>query len=544
MRYRPPARAIAITGFMGTGKTCVGRLLAARLGLDFVDTDEAIEAEAGLRIPAIFERYSEEHFRDLETAALARALEAGRSVISTGGGMLLREGNVKLLRCAGPIVCLTATAECILQRTAGDAGRPLLQVPDPARRIAELLSEREEAYARADYHVATTDLTQAEVVERVVEALREDPRARWYLGGRAVVPVALKDSPYQVIVGRGLLTHVGTLYPPRQRGVCAAVVTTDVVAPLFAEQVMASLRAGGWEARLLVVPDGEASKSLAVVSELWDQMAEAGLDRGSTVFALGGGVVGDLAGFAAAAYMRGIDLVHLPTTLLAQVDSSIGGKAAIDLSAGKNLVGAFHQPRAVITDVAALRTLPAAELRSGLGEVIKHACCFDAELFEFLEHERESVLSANGPALEYLVARNCQIKAEVVREDPHERGLRTTLNYGHTVGHALERAAPGWELRHGEVVGAGMVAEARIAVWAGICAPEVAERQERLIAAYGLPTWVHGVDEAAALRALERDKKIVAGRLRLPLVPEIGSVRIIEDVDIDLVCRALRSVLR
>jgi 3-dehydroquinate synthase len=192
---------------------------------------------------------------------------------------------------------------------------------------------------------------------------------------------------------------------------------------------------------LLTVRDGEQSKCLAEVGRLYEGMVEAGVDRGGCVFALGGGVVGDLAGFAAATYLRGVELVHLPTSLLAQVDSSIGGKTAVDLPQGKNLVGAFHQPRMVVCDVAALRTLPEAELRCGLAEIIKHACCFDATMFEQLRAHHEQVMALDGPTLEYLVARNCQIKAEVVAQDPLDKGPRAVLNYGHTVGQALEWSA-------------------------------------------------------------------------------------------------------
>ncbi len=543
MRLRPPADAIAITGFMGTGKTTVGRLLAERLGLEHVDTDELIEAEAGVSISEVFARRGEAHFRDREGEALGRALSVSGRVVSTGGGMLLRERNRDALREAGPIVCLTASPEAILRRISRDDSRPLLRVDDPAGRIAELLAERRPVYEQADCHVDTTDALGDEVVERVLALLADDPRARWHVGTRTTVPVAIEGAAYDITVGRGVLDEVETSYPPREPGVRAGVVTTERIAPLLADRVRASLMAGGWDAQVFVVLDGEGSKSLDVAGRLWEQMAEAGLDRGSTVFALGGGVVGDLAGFVAATYMRGIDLVHLPTTLLAQVDSSIGGKTGIDLSAGKNLVGAFHQPRAVFSDIDTLATLPAEEMRSGLGEIIKHACCFDAEMFEFMERRCAAVLGGDGATLEYLVGRNCQIKAEVVRQDPLEQGLRAVLNYGHTVGHALERAAPEWSLRHGEVVGAGIVAEARLAVWMGIAEPETAERQRRLVAAYGLPTAVTGVDGEAALRALDRDKKIVAGRLRLPLVPAVGSFQIIEDVEIDLVRRAVRSAL-
>lgn len=544
MDLRPPAHAIALTGFMGTGKSTVGRLLAEQCNLEFVDTDGIIEARAGCSIAEIFECRGEEHFRELETEALVEALQVSGRVISTGGGMLLRDRNRDLLRDAGPILCLHADAATIVERTAGDGERPLLQVEDPAGRIEAMLAERADCYARADHHVDTSGLSPEEVATKVAEILTSDPRARWLMRTVTTIPVELSGAPYQIVVGRGLLEQLGTLVPPPRPQATCALVTTDRIGPIYAERTLDALTRAGWIAHLLTVPDGEASKSLAVAGELWEKMAQTGLDRGSTIFALGGGVVGDLAGFAAATYMRGIDLVHLPTSLLAQVDSSIGGKTAIDLSAGKNLVGAFHQPVAVVSDVETLSSLPEPEMRSGLGEMIKHACCFDAEMFRFMASHRDELLARDGAATEYLVARNCQIKARVVSEDPHERGLRAVLNYGHTVGHALERAASAWGLRHGEVVGAGIVAEARIALWLGRATEETAQQQIALVADYGLPTVVDGVDERLAVQALERDKKIVAGRLRMPIVPRIGCFEIVEDVDLDLVRRALRSVLQ
>ena len=543
MVLRPPARAIALTGFMATGKTTVGRLLSEQYDLEFVDTDSIIEQSVNCSIPEIFDARGEEHFRDLETEALVEALSLPGRVVSTGGGILTRERNCEALQAAGPVICLTADPATILERTAGDADRPLLQVNDPQAQIEALLRERAECYALADYHVDTNELSPEETLTEVVAALRGDERGRWHVRPTTVLPVDAAGSEYQVTVGRDLLDDLGTIVPPAERGIACALVTTDQIEPLYAARAIAALADAGWEPHLLTIPDGEASKSLAVAGRLWEELAKTGLDRGSTLFALGGGVVGDIAGFVAATYMRGIALVHLPTSMLAQVDSSIGGKAAIDLSAGKNLVGAFHQPVAVVTDVGTLATLPDAEMRSGLGEIIKHACCFDAEMFEFMSERRDDVLNRDGAAVEYLVARNCQIKASVVTEDPHEKGLRAVLNYGHTVGHALERAVGDWGLRHGEVVGVGMVAESRLAVWLGRSSEETAARQERLIAQYGLPTSVGDVDEDRALQALERDKKIVAGRLRMPLVPELGSFEIVEDVDLQLVRRALRSVL-
>lgn len=543
MRLRPAAQAIAITGFMGTGKSTVGRMVASELGLPHVDTDARIHAKAGRSIPAIFADDGEERFRELETRALKEALQSGACVLSTGGGMLIREENRRILREAGPVICLTASVDEILERVATDGSRPLLAVDDPAAKVGALLAERAAVYAQADYEVDTSGLEPAAVRDRVMDVLEGDARARWYTSAPTAVPVEVEPRAYEVTVGRGLLSRLGELFPSREVGTRAAIVTTDRIGPLYAQTVRESLGDGGWEPRVLTVPDGEASKSLERLRELCGEMARAGLDRGSTAFALGGGVIGDLAGFAAAVFMRGIDVVHLPTSLLAQVDSSIGGKTAVDLAEGKNLVGAFHQPVGVFGDVAALGSLPEPEMRSGLGEMIKHAACFDAELFGILEGLAGRDPRDDGASLEYLVARNCQIKAGVVAEDPREQSVRAVLNYGHTVGHALERAAAGWSLRHGEVVGIGIVAESRLATWLGLADEETAERQRRVVEDLGLPVEARGVDEQAALSALERDKKIVSGRVRLPLVPEIGSFRIVEDVDMGLVREAVRSVL-
>ncbi len=529
---------------MGTGKTSVGARVAEHLGLECVDTDELVERNAALSISEIFARHGEAHFRELESAALEEALGSPGRVVSTGGGILLRKENLELLRAAGPILCLEATPETILQRTSSDDTRPLLAGTDvaPSQAIARLLAKRASLYAQADYHVDTTTLTQDQAAERIVALLAEDPRACYFTGQPLSVAVDLSEGAYAIHVREGLLGELGALCPAGEAGVRAAVVSSDNIADLYGEAVLASLSEGGWEPTLLTVPDGERSKSLGELSRLYEGLVQAGVDRGGCVFALGGGVVGDLAGFAAATYLRGIDLVHLPTSLLAQVDSSIGGKTAVDLPQGKNLVGAFYQPRMVISDVGALKTLPEEEFRSGLAEIIKHACCFDAEMFEHLSRHSQDVLALDGPTLEYLVARNCQIKADVVTQDPLDTGVRAVLNYGHTVGHAIERAAGEWELRHGEAVALGIVAESRIAHWLGLSDADTATRQQQLVAQYGLPVSLPGLDYERAASALHRDKKIVNGRLRLPLVPAIGRFEIIEDVPLELLERALRSL--
>ncbi|MEN6642332.1 MAG: 3-dehydroquinate synthase [Armatimonadia bacterium] len=357
-----------------------------------------------------------------------------------------------------------------------------------------------------------------------------------------VVPVRVGQHAYDIHVSAGLLDELGKLWPPTA-GKHAAVISAATVAGFYADRCLSSLQEAGWQVALLQVPDGEASKTLAQAERLYEGCLEAALDRSSTIFALGGGVVGDLAGFVAATYMRGLPFVQVPTTLLAQVDASVGGKTAVDLPRGKNLVGAFHQPSLVAIDVETLQTLPDRELRAGMAEIVKHAAIADEVMFEWLEQTAERLLGRDMGLLSPLVARNCQIKAAVVEADPLEKGMRACLNYGHTVGHAVEVGAGEWDLRHGEALAWGMVAEARLAVRLGLSAPEVAQRQERLLQRLGLLQGPLSLDLARAKQSLLYDKKAVDGAVRLPLVPEIGRFVIQERAPMDELVKALEELV-
>ena len=360
------------------------------------------------------------------------------------------------------------------------------------------------------------------------------------------VPVDVPGAEYVVHVGEGALRYVGRIVPPPGPGQTAAVVADDTTAGLFGDPVVGALAEADWRPRLVAVRTGEASKTLETAACLYERLAEGGIDRGSAVFALGGGVVGDLAGFVAATYLRGVAFVPLPTTLLAQVDSSVGGKVGVDLPRAKNLVGAFHQPAAVVADPTTLRTLPRREVAAGMAEVVKHAAIADAALFCELEERAADVQALDMALLTRIVAGNCRIKASVVARDPLERGgLRATLNYGHTIGHALERAAASWSLLHGEAVALGMVAEAKAVARLGLTGSEVGERLAAFLAALGLPLSVPrgGVDLDAAQAALAVDKKIVRGGLTLPLVPRIGSVELRMDVPVAALAEELHGLL-
>ena len=337
--------------------------------------------------------------------------------------------------------------------------------------------------------------------------------------------VNLKGRAYDILVGANLLCRSGDLIRRLELGRRLGLVTHPALAETYgyASAVVSSLRAAGHDVSVVTVPPGEESKSLDQAAHLCRELVRAGLDRGSAILSLGGGVIGDLAGFVAATLFRGIAFVNLPTTLLAQVDSSVGGKTGVNLPEGKNLVGTFHQPRLVVADVLTLRTLPVREFRSGLAEVVKHAMIADQELFRILEKDADRILERDPPTLQAIIARNCAIKARVVEADEREAGMRAVLNFGHTVGHAVETAAGYGTITHGEAVAYGMLVATALSVRRGLCPPADASRLERLLRRFDLvPTAC--VSPELVEKYILRDKKMRDGVLQFVLTPGVGSV--------------------
>jgi 3-dehydroquinate synthase len=341
------------------------------------------------------------------------------------------------------------------------------------------------------------------------------------------IQVEIPGRAYPIVIGRGVLGEMGAWMGRLGLGRRVAVISNPVVAERYGDAVRASLREAGRSAELLTVPAGEQSKTLDEAGRLYLELARLRVDRGAVVVALGGGVVGDLAGFVAATYLRGIAYVQAPTTLLAQVDASVGGKTAVDLPCGKNLVGAFHQPSLVVADVDTLATLPARELRTGLAEVIKYGVIADAALFETLEREAEAILTGDPERLIELVKRSCEIKADVVTQDERESGPRAILNFGHTIGHAVEAESGYSALLHGEAISIGMVAAAEIAARQVALPRSDVERLRRLLERYGLPVQVPPeLNRDAILATMLLDKKTLDGRLKFVLPTRIGEVEI------------------
>ena len=511
--------SVILTGFMGTGKTTVGRLLAARTGRTFVDTDEIIEQRAGKTIARIFAEDGADAFRRMERE-IAKEL-AGRQglVIGTGGRLMLDPQNEAALGPENVVMCLTAQPEEIVERLDDDAvRRPLLEVAEPAARVKALLTERAAKYERFP-QVSTSGRPPKEVVAEIVGRFPEVAYAASPAAAPERLAVRHPSGRYDVVVGRSVLSRL------RKRAglddAPVAVVTDSTVGPLYATEV-------GQALTVVTMPAGEQHKRLETVRNIYDQLLAAGLDRTGAVVALGGGVVGDVAGFVAATYMRGIPLVQCPTTLLAMVDASVGGKTGVDLPQGKNLVGAFKQPAAVLADVGTLRTLPPAEFAAGMAEVVKHGLLTGGALLQRLEQDTwgaAPIAEKGGPAaLQTLIAEAIQVKRDVVEEDPFEEGVRATLNLGHTFAHAIEQVS-GYAIRHGEAVAIGLVAAAHLSAALGYCNSALQWRIERMLTRFWLPTRIPPeLSPHDLLLAMGSDKKRAGGRLRFILIREPGDV--------------------
>ena len=521
------ARTLWLVGMMGAGKSAVGKRLAQRLGRAFIDTDALVEDVAGKSVAAIFADEGEPSFRALERAAIERV--AGRpAIVALGGGAIAQPGAVARLAASGTIVYLRARPETLLARIGDARGRPLLAGLDTAGRLArmrELLRARAAQYARSARVVDVDEGDIDAVADRVLQVLGDAAEQQ----GRAMraVQVPLGDRSYAIRIGVDILDQAGAAIAESSGARRAVVVTVPEVGRRYGARLERSLRGAGIQSRRVVVADGERSKSLRVVARLYEEMLDFDADRGTAVVALGGGVVGDLAGFLAATFLRGVPFVQVPTTMLAMADASVGGKVAVDLPRGKNLVGAFHQPRLVWMDVATLRSLPRRQRANGLVEVIKHGVIRDGALFARFERDIERVLDLEtNPTLDVL-ERSCQIKAEVVAQDEREADLRMILNFGHTLAHAIETLLGFRKLLHGEAVAIGMVFAARRSEALGLAPTGVADRIESLLQRAGLPTEPPDLPRRAYLDALRVDKKRRDEQVRFIAVRELGKAEIV-----------------
>lgn len=511
----------------GAGKSSIGRRLAARFGLPFRDADTEIEQAAGIPISEIFARYGEAHFREGERRVISRLLQSGEPIVlATGGGAYVDPRSRAAIREAGATTLwLKCRLSTLMRRVAGRDHRPMFVDQDPREVLERLMAARHPAYAEADVTLLCTDEHPDVTTRRVAEALaahRPPERLR----------VELSRNAYDIVIGEGVLKRAGAEMAQRLEGRRVVIVSDQAVAPLHLPTLRESLADAGFAiAGEFLVPPGEASKCFAQFERLVDGILSAKADRRLAVIALGGGVVGDLAGFAAAAVLRGLPFVQCPTTLLAQVDSSVGGKTGINTSHGKNLLGAFHQPKLVLADTATLRTLPPRELRAGWAEVAKHGL-LQGPLWEWCEAEGPRAMQGDADALAHAVLESCKLKSAVVVEDEFEmkpEGGRALLNLGHTFGHALEaECGYGGELLHGEAVAIGLGLATELSARLGLCSQEMPGRVREHLREVGLPNRIaalpRGFSVERLIARMRADKKARDGAMRFVLLRAAGDV--------------------
>jgi shikimate kinase/3-dehydroquinate synthase len=541
---------VVLVGLPGSGKSVVGRRLANRHGASLVDLDERIEAAAGRSVADVFAEDGEDAFRALERDAIVQLGPADsapdvRRVISTGGGAVVDPRNRWALYRGRTTIWLDGRPEVLAQRLRRSPNvRPLVTGRDPIGTLRDLAAKRERFYAATEIH-------QSGVAE--VHGVVDAVEARLGGGGRDGTGTTLVRAQTPIgrfVLGDGIAADaLGTELDAL--GARRAILVSEPGAWAAAgERLASTLRERGREVVQVLLPEGEAAKRLAIVEDGARELARLRVERSEPLVAVGGGALGDTAGFLAAVYLRGIRLIHVPTTLVSQIDSAIGGKTAVDLPEGKNLVGAFHQPTAVIVDISLLRTLPERQMRAALGEAVKMAALGDKRLFELLESDGPAIARGDDAVfatgvLAELVERAGWAKVEVVVADERERGTssgRVNLNLGHSLGHAFEAAGGYGGLLHGEAVAYGLRAAASIGVDAGVTPPERSARIGRLLDSLELATTPLPYPLAAVLEHLAIDKKHAAGRLRWVL-PTANGVVVRDDIDPGLVERAAANLL-
>lgn len=496
---------IFLYGPPGVGKSASGLQLAKILGLTFIDLDQKIEEAAGIQIPAIFERDGEAGFRQLESMALAEVINQPASVVALGGGALLDPQNRQLVEQNGNIVCLTASLDDLTNRLTQQKGqRPLLLNGS----LAELLDMRQLHYNSFPLSLHTDNLTAQQCAQAISVLL-------------GIFPISGMGPDYTVHVGSGILRDLADRLITAGLQQPLVLVSDSNVARYYAAAILDTLSSIFGEIKHISFPAGENNKSLDTLTNIWDQLLQNQMDRHGTIIALGGGVANDMVGFAASTFMRGVPWVTLPTSLLAMVDASIGGKTGINLPSGKNLIGAFHPPKLVLADIDTLSTLPQEEVISGMAEVVKHAIIDDPALFD----QCCSGIPKSGGEWSIIVKKAIAVKINIIQQDPYEHGRRAALNLGHTIGHALEKLS-NYSIRHGEAVAIGTVAEARLAERIGLATTGLAEKIATVLTTIGLPIAIpEDMDRHQILKIMQYDKKRKGKELLFALPATIGDVR-------------------
>lgn len=529
---------IILVGMMGAGKTTIGKVLAHSLNKEFIDSDHEIQERTGVKIPVIFEIEGETGFRKRESEVLFELVKKQNIILATGGGAVLNPGNRELLRRSGIVIYLRASVNDLYRRTRHDKNRPLLQTQNLYARLNELYVQRD-AFYRETAHIIIDSGKQGIrfLVQRLINKLMSIDFNTIMQGdhGNAMQTITVDFTPslekrsYPIHIGHGILQQADLIVSclPQKR---VAIVSNTTVAPLYLDKLRAALEKQGVSSVPIILPDGEAYKNWETLNVIFDALLKNHCERNTAILALGGGVVGDLTGFAAATYLRGVPFIQIPTTLLAQVDSSVGGKTGINHPLGKNMIGAFYQPRMVLTDSATLATLPDREFRAGLAEIIKYGLIRDPAFFDWLEQNMRRLLARAPVTLNEAIQRSCENKAEIVAADEKEKGIRALLNLGHTFGHAIENGMGYGVWLHGEAVAAGTVLAAELSRRMKLIGDADVQRIRKIFVQAGLPVAAPKMPAEKYLQLMTLDKKVEAGKTRFIVLNRIGEAVMRADI--------------
>jgi len=541
---------IFLTGFSGSGKTSVGHHVAARMQREFVDLDVEISEFSNMSIEEIFSEEGESKFRQIETEILTKISSTGNQVISTGGGIVENDQNHKIMNNRGKVICLETTPETIHSRLeeqySNDTNavhRPMLSGGYTLESICDLKRKRQHLYSRAHWTVHTDLLTIDQVSDEVVRAYKLLDNGLRFADDSlfaSVVQTSSGDCP--IWVGWDIISTLGDRLKSISSSKQAFIICDDGTKG-FAELAERSIQDSGISVEVISIPPGETSKTLQVASDLYEWLGSFHAERNNPVIAVGGGVVGDISGFVAATYLRGMPFVQVPTSMLAMMDASIGGKTAVDMPHGKNLVGSFHQPEFVLVDVKTLIHLPKRHLSAGWAEAIKHGFILDEQLVSDFERNATALMSLERDITTEIVKRSIAIKSEIVSMDEHETlGKRILLNYGHTIGHAIEFAGGFNRYLHGEAVSIGMVGAANISMRKGLLTKDEVARQISLQEMMGLPVKFSelGIDEIE--RAMLSDKKSKDQQINWVLLDGLGNAVVDKEVDSSVVSEIINDL--
>jgi shikimate kinase/3-dehydroquinate synthase len=549
-------RNIALIGFSATGKSTIAKYVAEYLGWAFIDTDSEIVKDIGKTIPEIFEQDGEDRFRQIEHKVLKESCLNNRTVISTGGGTVLNPENIKILQENSFMICLEAKVETIYRRLVHDnlcsespEVRPLLAGENPLERIKQLKAFRQPYYSIADWTVNTDSLTLEEVSQEVIKGWKYLTRSSGNYRKEEKTTditcmVETASRHYPVFAGWDLLDKLGEKM--KQVGLAgkAIIISDETVFSIYGEQAKKAIERVGFPVIYYIVPPGEPSKNISQAIKIYDFLVSNHIERNDVIVSLGGGVVGDLAGFVAATYLRGIFWIQVPTTLIGMVDASIGGKVAVDHQLGKNLVGSFYQPYLVLADVKTLTSLPLRELTSGWAEVIKYGLVFDAKLFTLIEDNVGKLQKLTRDITTEIITQSVVAKAQIVSRDERETGERIILNYGHTVAHALEVAGNYKDFLHGEAVAIGMTVAAKISQQLGLLSRSAVQRQQSILEQFSLPVTCSAEGLDNILAAMELDKKVRNKSIQWVLLEEIGKPIVRSNISQDITLNALNEVIK